>query len=121
MMGSESAHMRFGGAQPQPFASTTPAPYALQGSYGSQRLVWVLMARYSVKLAVARLKQAGGLGGGAAPPPICKHNACTMSSESAHMGSVLDCTIVLTATPRPGAEHAREGSEKSFPCLLPIF
>ena len=44
-----------------------------------------------------------------------------MSSESAHMGSVLDCTIVLTATPRPGAEHAREGSEKSFPCLLPIF
>ena len=55
------------------------------------------------------------------PPPICKHNACTMSSESAHMGSVLDCTIVLTATPRPGAEHAREGSEKSFPCLLPIF
>ena len=43
------------------------------------------------------------------------------------MGSVLDGTIVLTATPRL-AEHAREeaaethtGSEKSFPCLLRVF
>ena len=36
-----------------------------------------------------------------------------MRSESAHMGSVLDCTIVLTATPRPGAEHAREGAAEA--------
>ena len=69
------------------------------------------MARYSVKLPVARLKQAGGWGGGA-DPPICKHNACTMSSESGHMGSVLHCTIVLAATPR-GAENAREGAAEA--------
>ena len=48
--------------------------------------------RYFAKLALARLKQAGSLGG------LCKHNACTMSSESAHMGSVVDGTIVLTAS-----------------------